>query len=350
MGGSLVRVGGWIVRRLDRWATLRNAKPRSQPSIAKYRSRRVVRPLMVPRIGGVAFVGITCMKCGPLLSVFMVFCLAPLHVHAADELFDSSGVKIRYITAGKGEPVVLIHGWMADATMWGSLDTNPAAKEYQLIAVDLRGHGKSDKPHEVEKYGPEMAEDVVRLLDHLKLPKAHLIGYSMGAIVAGKVAATHPDRVSTIVFGGQAPILTGKPKEDAREVAVFAKAVEEGKGLGAYIIEVMPDDKPPLTEAQANATAAFLYGGKDVKAFAAVGLGIKNLDVTEEQLKNCQAPMLFIHGSREANSTKNRAAAIKKLLGRGEITVIEDADHMTTLTKPEFAETINKFLRANKAK
>jgi pimeloyl-ACP methyl ester carboxylesterase len=290
------------------------------------------------------------MKYRCLLAAFIAFGLAPKPAVAADDVFDSNGVKIRYVTAGKGEPIVLLHGWMSDSSMWGRLDTNPAAKDYLLIAVDLRGHGKSDRPHEPEKYGPEMAEDVVRLLDHLKLPKAHLVGYSMGAIVAGKVAATHPDRVLSIVYGGQAPILTEKVKADAREIDVFAKAVEEGKGLGSYLLEVMPADKPKLTEEQANALAKFLYGDKDVKAFAAAGRGIKNLDVTGDQLKKCKAPILFIHGSKEADATKERAAAIIKLLGRGEIKVIEGADHMTTLTKPEFGKTIEEFLRAYKQK
>lgn len=285
------------------------------------------------------------------LVALLFLSLAPLgRVKAADDIFDSNGVKIRYVTEGKGEPIVLLHGWMSDSSMWGRLDTNPATKEFQLIAVDLRGHGKSGKPHDPEKYGPEMAEDVVRLLDHLKLPKAHLVGYSMGAIVAGKVAATHPERVLSVVYGGQAPILTGKVKADAREIEVFAKAVEEGKDLGSYILEVAPADKPKLTEAQASWVAKFLYGNKDVKAFAAAGRGIKNLDVTPEQLKQCKAPILFIHGSKEARSTKERAAAITKLLGRGEIKVIDGADHMTTLTKPEFARAIEEFLRANKRK
>jgi pimeloyl-ACP methyl ester carboxylesterase len=290
------------------------------------------------------------MKYRFLLAAFIAFCLAPKPAVAADSMFDSNGVKIHYITEGKGEPIVLLHGWMSDCSMWGPLDTNPAAEEYLLIAVDLRGHGKSDKPHDPEQYGAEMAEDVLRLLDHLKLPKAHLVGYSMGAIVAGKVAATHPDRVLSIVYGGQAPILTEmeKVKTDAREIDVFAKAVEEGKGLGAYLLEVMPADLPKLTTERANELAEFMYRDKDVKAFAAAGRGIKNLDVTGDQLKNCQVPFLFIHGSKEAEATKERAAVIVKLLGRGEIKVIEGADHMTTLIKPEFAKTIEEFLQANK--
>lgn len=264
-----------------------------------------------------------------------------------DAVFDSNGVEIHYVSAGEGEPVVLLHGWMSDVSMWGRLDTNPATEQYQLIAVDLRGHGKSDKPHDPEQYGPEMAEDVVRLLDHLELQKAHLIGYSMGAIVAGKIAATHPDRVLSIVYGGQAPILThdvNAVKVDAREIEVFAKAVEEGKGLGSYLIDVTPADKPKMSEEYANALAKVLYDGKDVKAFAAAGRGIKNLDVTLDQLAKCTAPMLFIHGSKEVEATKLRAALIVEELGRGELKVIEGTDHMTTLLDPEFGDTIDEFL------
>lgn len=264
-----------------------------------------------------------------------------------DAVFDSNGVEIHYVSAGEGEPVVLLHGWMSDVSMWGRLDTNPATEQYQLIAVDLRGHGKSDKPHDPEQYGPEMAEDVVRLLDHLELKKAHLIGYSMGAIVAGKIAATHPDRVLSIVYGGQAPILThdvNAAKVDAREIEVFAKAVEEGKGLGSYLIDVTPADKPKMSEEYANALAKVLYDGKDVKAFAAAGRGIKNLDVTLDQLAKCTAPMLFIHGSKEVEATKLRSALIVEELGRGELKVIEGTDHMTTLLDPEFGDTIDEFL------
>ncbi|MBL8769435.1 MAG: alpha/beta hydrolase [Planctomycetes bacterium] len=287
------------------------------------------------------------MKSWPLLIPFAALSVVPHDTDAIDAVFDSNGVEIRYVTAGEGEPVVLLHGWMSDGSMWGRLDTNPATEEYQLIAVDLRGHGKSGKPHEPEQYGPEMAEDVVRLLDHLELKKAHLVGYSMGAIVAGKIAATHPDRVLSLVFGGQAPVLTTDVKEvkvDAREIEVFAKAVEEGKGLGSYLIEVTPADKPKMSEDYANALAKVLYDGKDVKAFAAAGRGIKHLDVTLDQLARCSAPILFIHGSKEAEATKLRAALIVEELGRGDIKVIEGADHMTTLLDPEFGDTIDEFL------
>jgi pimeloyl-ACP methyl ester carboxylesterase len=71
---------------------------------------------------------------------------------------------------------------------------------------------------------------------------------------------------------------------------------------------------------------------------------VKNLDVTLDQLAKCTAPMLFIHGSKEVEATKLRAALIVEELGRGELKVIEGTDHMTTLLDPEFGDTIDEFL------
>jgi len=291
-----------------------------------------------------------------LLMITLACGVMPRLAYATDGFFDSNGVKIRYVTAGEGEPVVLIHGWMGDSSMWGrdqsgntKLDTSRASG-FQLIALDCRGHGKSDKPHDPEKYGAEMAADVVRLLDHLKIRKAHLLGYSMGAFIAGKVAATHPERVLSVVYGGQAPLISGAQSSGSSEVDVFAKAVDDGKGLGAYIIEVTPPDKPKPTMEQANAIASYLFVGKDVKALAAAGRSFKNLEVTAEELGKCKAPILFIYGSNEPDHLKERVATLRKVLGRGEVKVIEGGDHMTTLTKPEFGSSIIEFLRSSRQK
>ncbi|MFT3883378.1 MAG: alpha/beta hydrolase [Gemmatales bacterium] len=289
------------------------------------------------------------------LLLLAVCCLVPGFSQAADEFFDSNGVKIRYVTEGKGEAVVLIHGWMGDSGMWGAdLAGNTklqAAEGFQVIALDCRGHGKSDKPHDPAKYGTEMADDVVRLLDHLKIKRAHLIGYSSGSFIAGKVAATHPERVISVIYGGQAPVITGKVKPgDFSECEGFAKTVDEGKSLGSYIIDIWPAGKPKPTEKQAEAMAKLMYGKKDVKAFALAGCSFKDLAVTEEDLKKCQAPILFIHGGSESAHVKNRVAMVHQLLGRGEVKMVEGRDHMSTLSSPAFGAAILGFLQANKGK
>ena len=293
------------------------------------------------------------MKFKSLLTMFFA-CFAMLRLaHATDDYFDSNGVKIRYVTAGQGEAVVLIHGWMGDSTMWGrdaSGNTKlDAPNGFQVIAMDCRGHGKSDKPHDSAKYGVEMAEDVVRLLDHLKIKKAHLIGYSMGAFIAGNVAAKHPDRVLSVVYGGQAPLLKGAPSgSGSNEVEVFAKAVDEGKGLGSYLLAVMPPDKPKLTLEQANNITERMYAGKDVKAWAVAGLSLGALRVAPEDLRKCKAPTLFIYGGNESATVKDGVVAARKILADSEVKVVEGGDHITTLGKPEFGATIVKFLLAHR--
>ncbi len=108
----------------------------------------------------------------------------------------SDGVKIHYITQGKGTPVVLIHGYTGSAQgNWFSNGVAEAlAKNHWVVALDCRNHGKSDKP---QLNGPGKAEDVVELMDHLKIQKAHLHGYSMGGGIVGRLLVLIPNRIIT---------------------------------------------------------------------------------------------------------------------------------------------------------
>src|SRR5437867_1409020 len=111
------------------------------------------------------------------------------------QTFDAKGVKIHYLLAGAGEPVVLIHGLDSSAEINWNLPgiIKDLARDHQVIALDLPGHGRSDKPQKEEAYGLQVVEDVVLLLDHLAIRKAHLVGYSMGGMVMAKFIARHPD-------------------------------------------------------------------------------------------------------------------------------------------------------------
>src|SRR5579863_3555872 len=121
---------------------------------------------------------------------------------AEDQFFLSDGVKIRYIVEGEGEPVLLIHGFAANLQVqWGGV-IKDLAKDYKVVALDNRGHGRSGKPHEPEKYGIQMVEDAIRLLDHLNIDKAHVVGYSMGGFITNKLLTTHPERLITATLGG----------------------------------------------------------------------------------------------------------------------------------------------------
>jgi pimeloyl-ACP methyl ester carboxylesterase len=118
--------------------------------------------------------------------------------------FDSAGVKIAYLEAGQGTTVILVHGLYSSAGInWVMPGTfKMLAEHYHVIAPDLRGHGKSDKPAGEADYGPPMVEDIVRLMDHLKIAKAHVVGYSLGGILVVKFMIDHPDRVLSGTLGG----------------------------------------------------------------------------------------------------------------------------------------------------
>jgi pimeloyl-ACP methyl ester carboxylesterase len=114
-------------------------------------------------------------------------------------------VELAYLEVGEGPPVILLHGFAADhSSNWvatGVVDSLVAAGR-RVIAPDARGHGQSAKPHDPAAYANDaMARDVQTLLDHLTLDGVDVVGYSMGAIVAGRLATREP-RVRSLVLGG----------------------------------------------------------------------------------------------------------------------------------------------------
>jgi pimeloyl-ACP methyl ester carboxylesterase len=107
-----------------------------------------------------------------------------------------NGIKIWYATFGRGSPVILLHGGLANANYWGGLI--PAlAPHYRVVVMDSRGHGRSSR--DAKPYGYDlMASDVLALMDYLKIDKAALVGWSDGAIIGLDIALHHPERLSKL--------------------------------------------------------------------------------------------------------------------------------------------------------
>jgi pimeloyl-ACP methyl ester carboxylesterase len=117
----------------------------------------------------------------------------------------SNGVRIHYEVAGEGPPMVLIHGWTASAAAnWeapGWVDFLSSRR--RLILPDMRGHGRSEKPHGRENYSlPLMAADVLAVMDHAGVEKADVMGYSMGGMITMHLLINHPGRFGAAVIGG----------------------------------------------------------------------------------------------------------------------------------------------------
>src|SRR5215469_18188681 len=118
--------------------------------------------------------------------------------------FDSDGVQIHYDEHGAGQPVVLLHGFASNANNnWGMTGWySSLARRYRVIAIDCRGHGKSDKPHDRESYsGDKIGADVIRLLDRLGIKRTLVMGYT-GARISLGLLVSHPEQLRAAVLGG----------------------------------------------------------------------------------------------------------------------------------------------------
>lgn len=290
-----------------------------------------------------------------LICGLVLFCSLSLPaVRAEEAFFNSNGVKIRYITAGQGDAVILLHGFAVRSSeeMWikNALSEPQVvaelARDYRVIAMDWRGHGKSGKPRGVKHYGLEMVEDVVRLMDHLKIKQAHVVGYSLGAVIAGKLLVTHPERLLSVTLGGGAPVYE-PTKKWQRIIEDLAKSLDKGAGAGPLVPVIAPAGDPPLPQEAANALGQLLVLGQDQKVLAAVIRGIGQLEVTTEQLKANQVPVLVIYGNREGEA-QERIGRVVPVLAHAEVQVITGGDHMTTFARPEFRAAIHKFLKSQR--
>jgi pimeloyl-ACP methyl ester carboxylesterase len=278
-----------------------------------------------------------------LASLLLLISVAA--VRAEDEFFDSDGVKIHYIVEGQGEPVLLIHGFTGNIQMqWGLPGIIRAlASDYQVIALDNRGHGRSGKPHDPQQYGVHMVDDAVRLLDHLNIKKAHVVGYSMGGFITGKLIADHPDRLITATMGG-----AGWSQANDKRLGFLkdlAESLDEGKGIGPLVAALTPANRPKPTEGQIKAINQMLMLTNDEKALAAVIRGMKDLSVPEAKLKANLVPTLALIG--EIDPLKVGVDEMATRMSHLTVEVIKGADHMTAFARPEFVGGLKSFLASH---
>jgi len=128
----------------------------------------------------------------------------------------NNGVKIHYKLEGKGKPLVLLHGFTDTLESWHNYNyVNSLKDDYQLILIDLRGHGLSDKPHDSEKYTIEiLASDIITVLDEIEVEKAHFWGYSMGGHIGFGLSKHSPERFLSFILGGITPqVIDGEMRE-----------------------------------------------------------------------------------------------------------------------------------------
>jgi len=206
------------------------------------------------------------------------------------QFFDSDGVRIAFIdvppASGGGDPILLIHGFASNHavnwlnTLWVKTLTGAG---FRVIALDNRGHGQSDKLYDSERYHTSiMAGDAARLLDHLGLPRADVMGYSMGARITAFLALERPERVRSALLGGLGIHLV------------------EGVGLPLGIADAMeaPSAEAISDPGQRGFRVFAEQTKSDLRALAACIRGSRQV-LSREEVGRIQAPTLVSVGTTD---------------------------------------------------
>ena len=248
--------------------------------------------------------------------------------------FSSVGVEISYVDEGQGPPVLLIHGFASNIAMnWidpGWIDALIESGR-RVIALDNRGHGHSEKLYELDDYGaPLMAEDARRLLQHLGISKADVIGYSMGARIGAFLALAHPEMVNAIIFGGLGyNMVRGMAGTGPIANALEAKSIED------------------VTNQTARSFRAFAERtGSDLKALAAC-IRSSRAPITREDVGKILHPALVAVGTQDV--VGGSAQQLAELIPNAMAFEIENRDHMKAVGDQRFIREAIAFLAQHEA-
>jgi pimeloyl-ACP methyl ester carboxylesterase len=277
-----------------------------------------------------------------LLALFLFLGTAA----AQDRYFDAGGVRIRYVDMGSGPAVVLVHGFTGDIERsWintGVLEN--LSTDHRVLAFDLRGHGHSGKPHDPRAY-EEIGLDVIRLLDHTGVKRAHVVGYSLGGIIITKLLTTHPERFMSALIGGAAYRRSRSARADQANEAA-AREVEAGI-YRALIISTAATDEPPPGEEAILARSREIAGSNDVHAHAALMRARRALLVSDVEIAAVRVPTLALVGG--ADPALLRVQAMREFWQDLHVQVVPGATHPTVHERglprrPEFAQAIRRWI------
>jgi pimeloyl-ACP methyl ester carboxylesterase len=244
--------------------------------------------------------------------------------------FDSDGVRLNYEVHGPegGAPLVVVHGFASDyrlnwvGTRWQEALTTAG---FRLFGLDCRGHGRSDKPHDSAAYAIGiMGRDVTRLLDHLEVPSAGYLGYSMGARIGLQVVMDSPSRVRRAVLGGIGA------SGSIRSAAAIAEAFLRGE----------PSDDPIAQSFYRFATAR---PTNDLVALAACIMGLQPR-WDPAKLSAIRTPILVAAGDRDELAPD--APELVELIPSSRLVTIAGRDHMGAVPAREFKQAAIDFLSA----
>ncbi|WP_455479910.1 alpha/beta fold hydrolase [Bartonella sp. B23] len=243
--------------------------------------------------------------------------------------FEYNGLRFAYREEGQGTPILLIHGFGSSAWVnWyatGWFRTLTEAR-YRVIALDNRGHGDSAKSYDPSFYTPQaMAGDAVRLLQHLELSKAHVMGYSMGARISAFMALLYPTYVHSVIFGGLGiGMVTGAGDWQPIAEALLAEDISTITNPRGLMFRKFADQ----TKSDRRALAACVITSKQ--------------ELTASEVYKIKQPTLVAVGSLD--EIGGAAEPLAALLPHGEALPIPDRDHMLAVGDKVYKKGVIDFL------
>lgn len=243
--------------------------------------------------------------------------------------FQSNGHTIAYLDEGAGKPILLIHGFGSSARVnWvnpGWVDTLIKAGR-RVVALDNRGHGDSDKPHDVAAYRvAAMADDARNLLIHLGIPRADVMGYSMGARIAAMLALAHPEMVRTLVFGG------------------LGYGIVTGIGPWGPVVEALQTDVPEtITDPIGLMFRKFADQTKSDRVALAACMRATRQPISADDLASLHLPVLVAVG--EKDELAGSAADLAAIIPGAEVLDIPKRDHMLAVGDKVYKAGVLDFI------
>lgn len=256
-----------------------------------------------------------------------------------------NGTRLYYEIAGSGTPVVLIHGLGSDLSFWNN-QVEAFAKRHLVIRYDLRGHGKSTLPSG-EAYSH--ADDLGALLNHLNVPRAHLVGQSLGGEIAIDLALSYPEKVVSLVLTDSG--LNGHQWSTAwgESWLPIIEAAPLGREAWLPLVLAHPMFGPGLRQPSVRAGLTELFSSYTAWHFMNADPVVKSDPPASQRLGDIQVPSLVLVGELEPPDFR----AISKLLAEKipNVQKIEfgDTGHVLPMEAPEkFSEVVLKFLASDK--
>src|ERR1700719_2958703 len=223
-----------------------------------------------------------------------------------------NGISLHYAVYGRGSPVILLHGGLANLDYWGH-QIAALKSQHMVIAMDSRGHGRSTR--DARPYGYDlMADDVIGLMDVLNVPKADIVGWSDGAILGLDLAIRYPDRIGK-VFAFAANTVTSGVKEGVEKNPTFAAFIERAGHEYAKLSET-PKDYDPFV-----AQISKMWETEP--------------NWTDAQLQSIQAPVLVVDGDHDEAIKRAHTEYIAATIPGAGLLILPNVSHFAFLQDPE---------------